>query len=87
MGRLHLAGQGNQIVLLPSCQLLHCIKHFQILIKQKSQCLKSLLQLINIDASNLLLGKQYLSDLRIHPATLKIRLLVISKLLTIFSNS
>jgi len=47
---------------------------------------KSLLQLVNINASNLLSGKRHLSGLSIRPATLKIHLLVISKLLTITSN-
>jgi len=37
-------------------------------------------------ASNLLSVKQLLSGLNIRPATLKMRLLVISKLLTVFSN-
>jgi len=40
---------------------------------------------MNINASNLLSVK-HLSDLNIRPATLKIRLLIISKLLTISSN-
>jgi len=31
-GGLHLAGQGSQIALLPSCQLLHYNKHFRMLI-------------------------------------------------------
>ena len=31
----HLTGQGSQIGPLPSRQLLHCRKHFEILIKQK----------------------------------------------------
>jgi len=41
----------------------------------------------DINASNLLSCKRHLSDLNIRPATLKIHLLVISKLLTISSNS
>jgi len=45
-----------------------------------------LLQLININVSNLLSVKQHQSGLNICPATLKIRLLVISKLLTISFN-
>jgi len=49
-------------------------------------CLKSSLQLTNFNASNLLSGKRHLSGLNIRPAMLKIRLLVISKLLTIFSE-
>jgi len=48
--------------------------------------LKSLLQLININASNILSIKRHQSGLNIRPATLKIPLLNISKLLTISSN-
>jgi len=42
--------------------------------------------LTNINASNLLSGNWHPSGLNIRPGTLKIRLLVISKLLTISSN-
>jgi len=55
-------------------------------LNRNNQSWKSLLRLININASNLLSGKWLLSGLNIRPATLKIRLLVISKLLTISSN-
>jgi len=45
-----------------------------------------LLQLTNIKASNLLSVKRHLSGLNIRPETLKIRLLIMLKLLTISSN-
>ena len=45
-----------------------------------------MLQLININASNILSGKRHLSGLNICSETLKIHLFVISKFLTISSN-
>jgi len=42
--------------------------------------------LININVSNILSIKRHQSCLNIHPATLKIRLLIISKLLTISTS-
>jgi len=83
---LRLVGQKSQIAPLPSHQLLHCNKHFNYWLNKNNQCLKSLLLLININTSNLLSVKQHVSGLNIRPAMLKIRLLVISILLTISSN-
>ena len=83
---LHLAGHGRKNAPFPSRQLLYCNKHFKYWLNKNNQCFGSLLQLININASNLSSVKRNLSGLSIRPATLKIRLLVISKLLTISSN-
>jgi len=75
---LRLAGQGSDIAPHPSVQLLNCNKHlsmFKIFVAvDKHQGFKS---------STV---KRHLSGLNVRPATLIIRLLIISKLLTISSN-
>ena len=70
----------SQIALLPSRHLLHCNKHFKILVKQKLSMFKIF---VTVDKHQRF--KSFIS-LNIRPAMLKIRLLVISKLLTISSN-
>ena len=56
------------------------------IVYKNNHCLKSLLQLININASKLLSVKRRVSGFNFRPATLKYRLLVISKFVTISSN-
>ena len=78
---------GSQVAPLPSVNYstaTNTLKYW--LNKNNNQYLKSLLRLININVSNRLSGKRHLSGLNTSSATLKIRLLVISKMLTVSSN-
>jgi len=83
---LHLAVQGSQITPLFSVSYSTATNTLKYCLNRNNQRLKSLLQLININASSLLSIKQHLSGLNTRPETLKIRLFVISKLLSISSN-
>jgi len=83
---LHLAVQGSQITPLSSVSYSTATNTLKYCLNRNNQRLKSLLQLININASSLLSIKQHLSGLNTRPETLKIRLFVISKLLSISSN-
>jgi len=80
---LHLAGQWSRIAPHPSRQLLHYNKHFK---NKNDQCLNIFVTVDKHQGFISLTVERHLSGLDIRPATLKIRLLIISILLTISSK-